>query len=118
MAGHYRLSDLFLPRLPQWPAYWLHEFSKVISTNPDIGDLQFRSREISNFFPLHLARKPYTGLNSTMTGLQAIKYRRGRLEVLDQLKLPHEFVYDDVSTCEDAFDCIKSMRVRGTMLES
>ncbi|PBP28362.1 Methylthioribose-1-phosphate isomerase [Diplocarpon rosae] len=45
--------------------------------------------------------------------LQAIKYSRGKLEVLDQLKLPHEFVYDDVSTCEEAFDCIKAMRVRG-----
>ena len=52
-----------------------------------------------------------------MTGLQAIKYTRGRLEVLDQLKLPHEFIYDDVSTCEEAFDCIKSMRVRGTISE-
>jgi hypothetical protein len=49
----------------------------------------------------------------TMTSLQAIKYSRGKLEVLDQLKLPHEFVYDNVSTCEEAFDCIKSMRVRG-----
>jgi len=48
-----------------------------------------------------------------MEGLKAIKYQRGSLEVLDQLKLPHEFVYDRVSTCEEAFDCIKSMRVRG-----
>lgn len=48
-----------------------------------------------------------------MTGLQAIKYARGSLDVLDQLRLPHEFVYDKVSTCEEAFDCIKSMRVRG-----
>ena len=47
-------------------------------------------------------------------GLQAIKYSRGKLEVLDQLKLPHEFVYDKVDTCEEAFDCIKAMRVRGT----
>ncbi|CZR50673.1 probable Methylthioribose-1-phosphate isomerase [Phialocephala subalpina] len=46
-------------------------------------------------------------------GLKAIKYESGKLLVLDQLKLPHEFVYDDVSTCEEAFDCIKSMRVRG-----
>ncbi|KAH7417288.1 Methylthioribose-1-phosphate isomerase [Cadophora sp. MPI-SDFR-AT-0126] len=46
-------------------------------------------------------------------GLQAIKYSRGKLEVLDQLKLPHEFVYDSVETCEEAFDCIKAMRVRG-----
>lgn len=48
-----------------------------------------------------------------MSGLQAVKYTRGRLEVLDQLRLPHEFHYDDVSTSEEAFDCIKSMRVRG-----
>ncbi|ESZ99195.1 putative Methylthioribose-1-phosphate isomerase [Sclerotinia borealis F-4128] len=45
-----------------------------------------------------------------MAGLEAIKYGRGRLEVLDQLRLPHEFVYDNVSTCEEAFDSIKSMR--------
>lgn len=60
-----------------------------------------------------------TGLiadNSKM-GLQAIKYQRGKLEVLDQLRLPHEFVYDDVSTCEEAFDCIKAMRVRGILLK-
>lgn len=50
-----------------------------------------------------------------MAGLQAIKYDRGKLEVLDQLKLPHEFVYDNVSTCEEGFDCIKSMRVRGML---
>lgn len=48
-----------------------------------------------------------------MGSLRAIKYERGKLEVLDQLKLPHEFVYDNVTTCEEAFDCIKSMRVRG-----
>ena len=48
------------------------------------------------------------------TGLEAIKYQRGKLEVLDQLRLPHEFAYDNVSTCEEAFDCIKAMRVRGT----
>jgi methylthioribose-1-phosphate isomerase len=50
-----------------------------------------------------------------MNGLQAIRYTRGRLEVLDQLKLPHEFIYDNVSTCEEAFDCIRSMRVRGKL---
>jgi methylthioribose-1-phosphate isomerase len=53
-----------------------------------------------------------------MAGLEAIKYVRGKLQVLDQLKLPHEFVYDDVTTCEEAFDCIKSMRVRGIFLEA
>ncbi|KAI0545097.1 hypothetical protein F4679DRAFT_488053 [Xylaria curta] len=46
-------------------------------------------------------------------GLQAIRYTRGKLEVLDQLRLPHEHHYDAVSTSEEAFDCIKAMRVRG-----
>jgi methylthioribose-1-phosphate isomerase len=45
--------------------------------------------------------------------LQAIRYSRGQLHVLDQLRLPHEFHYDAVSTREEAFDCIKAMRVRG-----
>ncbi|CAJ2500832.1 Uu.00g036850.m01.CDS01 [Anthostomella pinea] len=48
-----------------------------------------------------------------MSGLQAIRYTRGKLDVLDQLRLPHENHYDQVSTSEEAFDCIKSMRVRG-----
>ncbi|KAI1428088.1 hypothetical protein F5Y12DRAFT_73556 [Xylaria sp. FL1777] len=48
-----------------------------------------------------------------MSGLQAIRYTRGKLEVLDQLRLPHEHHYDDVATSEEAFDCIKAMRVRG-----
>ncbi|KZZ94266.1 methylthioribose-1-phosphate isomerase [Moelleriella libera RCEF 2490] len=48
-----------------------------------------------------------------MTTLQAVRYSRGKLEVLDQLRLPHEFHYDDVSTRQEAFDSIATMRVRG-----
>ncbi|CAK7269050.1 S-methyl-5-thioribose-1-phosphate isomerase [Sporothrix epigloea] len=45
--------------------------------------------------------------------LQAIRYTRGSLDVLDQLRLPHEHHYDAVLTSDSAFDCIRSMRVRG-----
>ena len=45
--------------------------------------------------------------------LQAIKYERGRLQILDQLRLPHEEVYVDIKTSSDAFKAIKSMQVRG-----
>ncbi|KAJ3800190.1 Methylthioribose-1-phosphate isomerase [Lentinula aff. detonsa] len=48
-----------------------------------------------------------------MDGLQAVRYTRGRLLVLDQLRLPHEYEYDEVQTSEEAFDTIRSMRVRG-----
>ena len=61
-----------------------------------------------------VSSRPKPGLaQDNMANLQAIKYSRGRLDVLDQLRLPHEHHYDEVSTCEEAFDCIKSMRVRG-----
>ncbi|KAL8813461.1 MAG: hypothetical protein Q9200_000258 [Gallowayella weberi] len=45
--------------------------------------------------------------------LQAIKYSRGKLEILDQLRLPHEEVYNEINSLEDAWIAIKSMQVRG-----
>lgn len=54
-----------------------------------------------------------SGFVKDMATLEAIKYSRGKLLVLDQLRLPHEHHYDEVSTSEEGFDCIRSMRVRG-----
>ena len=45
--------------------------------------------------------------------LQAIKYTRGKLQILDQLKLPYQEDFIDISSPEDAWDAIKSMQVRG-----
>ncbi|GAB7345392.1 hypothetical protein MBLNU457_3734t1 [Dothideomycetes sp. NU457] len=45
--------------------------------------------------------------------LQAIKYQRGQLQILDQLRLPHEEVYDNVESSKDAWHAIKEMRTRG-----
>ena len=45
--------------------------------------------------------------------LQAIRYTRGNLKILDQLKLPHEEVYISVRGPEDARNAIRSMQVRG-----
>lgn len=45
--------------------------------------------------------------------LQAIKYQKGQLEVLDQLQLPHKTHYDQVRSSEDAWHSISDMRVRG-----
>ena len=45
--------------------------------------------------------------------LEAIRYRRGRLEILDQLRLPHELIYVDIKDPQDAWESIKSMQVRG-----
>ncbi|KAL8843576.1 MAG: hypothetical protein Q9170_000080, partial [Blastenia crenularia] len=45
--------------------------------------------------------------------LQAIKYSRGHLEVLDQLRLPHEEIYREIQDSDDAWHAINSMQVRG-----
>jgi len=51
--------------------------------------------------------------------LQAIKYTpadddgQAFLEILDQLQLPHRTQYEPIKTCEDGFDAIKQMKVRG-----
>jgi methylthioribose-1-phosphate isomerase len=50
--------------------------------------------------------------------LQAIKYSQNRsasasLEILDQLALPHQSVYLPITSCEDAWDAIRQMKVRG-----
>lgn len=49
---------------------------------------------------------------STMS-LEAIKYKRGQLDILDQLQLPHTEVYDEVKSAQDAWHAIKEMRTRG-----
>lgn len=45
--------------------------------------------------------------------LQAIKYKRGELQILDQLRLPHTEIYDDIRSSQDAWHAIKEMRTRG-----
>lgn len=45
--------------------------------------------------------------------LQAIRYTKGQLEILDQLKLPHAEEYDHIYSSSDAWHAIKEMRTRG-----
>lgn len=45
--------------------------------------------------------------------LQAIKYKRGRLDILDQLQLPHIETYEHIKNSKDAWHAIKDMRTRG-----
>ncbi|PNS13819.1 Methylthioribose-1-phosphate isomerase [Sphaceloma murrayae] len=45
--------------------------------------------------------------------LQAIKYQPGRLEILDQLQLPHAEHFDTINDSQDAWAAIKEMRTRG-----
>ncbi len=45
--------------------------------------------------------------------LQAIKYEHGKLQILDQLRLPHEEIFIDIQSSTDAWNAIKSMQVRG-----
>ncbi|KAF8793282.1 methylthioribose-1-phosphate isomerase-like [Argiope bruennichi] len=45
--------------------------------------------------------------------LEAILYQRGKLEILDQLLLPAETSYDNITSVQEGWDAIKSMKVRG-----
>ena len=45
--------------------------------------------------------------------LEAIEYSRGRLQILDQLKLPHAQEYDHIYSSTDGWHAIKEMRTRG-----
>ena len=45
--------------------------------------------------------------------LEAIRYKNGCLQILNQLKLPHQEEYDDVRSAEDGWNAIKDMRTRG-----
>ena len=45
--------------------------------------------------------------------LQAIRYTRGDLQILDQLKLPYTESYHEIKNSQDAWHAIKDMRTRG-----
>lgn len=45
--------------------------------------------------------------------LQAIRYSHGHLEIIDQLRLPHEEIYNEIKNSKDAWHAIKNMQIRG-----
>lgn len=69
---------------------------------------QFIATQTSLFFQNFL-----TSVEFARMVLQAIKYSRGQLEILDQLKLPHSEEYDHIYSSTDAWHAIKEMRTRG-----
>ena len=46
--------------------------------------------------------------------LEAIRYRSGSLQILNQLLLPHETVFEEIRSVQDGYEAIKSMKVRRT----
>jgi methylthioribose-1-phosphate isomerase len=48
-----------------------------------------------------------------MSTLEAIKYNNGKLELLDQLKLPFITEYLNITSVEDGWHAIRDMKVRG-----
>jgi len=45
--------------------------------------------------------------------LKGIRYQRGSLSILDQLKLPDESIYIPINSVEDAWKAIHTMSIRG-----
>lgn len=48
--------------------------------------------------------------------LKTLKYNRGNLQILDQLQLPFDTVYENVQNTNDGHHVIKTMKVRGAPL--
>lgn len=48
--------------------------------------------------------------------LEAIKFNNGKLELLDQLKLPFETSYIRIETVQDGWDAINKMNVCRSIL--
>lgn len=44
--------------------------------------------------------------------LEAIRYRAGSLQILNQLLLPRETVYEEIRSVQDGYEAIKTMKVR------
>lgn len=45
--------------------------------------------------------------------LEALKFSNGKLEILNQLLLPEQFIYEDCSNAEKGWHAIQQMKVRG-----
>lgn len=43
--------------------------------------------------------------------LEAIKYTRGHLRILNQLLLPNQSIYEQLNTTNDGWQAIKEMKV-------
>ncbi|KAJ9055981.1 S-methyl-5-thioribose-1-phosphate isomerase [Entomophthora muscae] len=52
-------------------------------------------------------------MSTNTNNLQAIKYKRGELLILDQLLLPHQASYYTIETSQEGHNAIKTMKVRG-----
>lgn len=52
-------------------------------------------------------------VKQTKMVLEAIRYKPGSLQILNQLKLPHQEEYDDIHSSQDGWHAIKEMRTRG-----
>lgn len=72
--------------------------------------MSWRGKYTADFFS---PTSPIRRQNHFKMSLQAIKYSRGTLDILDQLKLPHESTYVSIKNSKDGFDAIKRMVVRG-----
>lgn len=55
-------------------------------------------------------------LDFSKMSLLAIKYERGKLEILNQLLLPHESIYEEIQSVEDGWGAIRSMKVRSRII--
>lgn len=66
------------------------------------------------FFALRIAHRLHRVLTHTMTalGLTSIRTTGDKIEIVDQLLLPHTVAFIEIDSVEQAHEAIKSMKVR------
>lgn len=70
----------------------------------------------TRFFALLPQTRSVFHLFIMSAALEPLKYTRGSFSVLDQLKIPHESVFIDVTNVEETWKVIRLMQVRGAPL--
>lgn len=68
----------------------------------------------SSFFVLPTRSGRIRSLIGTMAAISSIRTSGDKIEIVDQLLLPHTQEWFEVDTIEKAYEAIKSMKVRRT----
>ena len=84
----------------------------IITSSPCTNRVIKKSKvKVQTSVPVNVAS---TCLTPNMT-LEAIRYKDGKLEILDQLLLPHETKFIPVKNTQDGWTVIKTMQVKKKM---
>lgn len=75
---------------------------------------QQRRRQRADSITSEVTRESSDCCNPTVAiamSLEALRYRRGSLQILNQLLLPHQTLYEEISSVRQGWEAVRSMKV-------